>query len=160
MDGGTVWNVNVDSAINQCRDMGATDEEITLDILICGGPGMIPPKEETATSIQNFLAARSISSYYKNNDGIDSEIRLSPGVKIRYFFKEHGSGTTGCVMSQLNFNGEDTWCLQEAGRRDAQQALTLGQEKINKAVNEWFADAALQKKYTYIYDYVKTVNNL
>jgi hypothetical protein len=33
-DGGTVWNVNIDSAINQCRDMGATNEEITIDIVV------------------------------------------------------------------------------------------------------------------------------
>ena len=42
MDGGTVWNTNVDSAINQCRDMGASNEEITLDIVVCGGYGMTP----------------------------------------------------------------------------------------------------------------------
>ena len=159
MDGGTVWNVNVDSAINQCYDMGATDEEITLDILICGGPGRIPPKEQESTTIANFFAARGISSYYKNNDGIDSEIRRAPGINIRYFFKEHD--TSACYpMSQLNFNGEDTWCLQEAGRRNAQDALSLGQEKIGKAVNEWFADKSLQKKYPYVYDYVKMINGL
>ena len=86
-----------------------------------------------------------------------SEIRAAPGVKIRYFFKE---SNTGCSLSQLNFNGDATWCLQEAGRRDAQKQLALGQDKINQAVNEWFADKALQKEYTYIYDYVKAVNNL
>jgi predicted acylesterase/phospholipase RssA len=35
MDGGTVWNVNIDSAVNQCREMGATNEEITIDVLVC-----------------------------------------------------------------------------------------------------------------------------
>ena len=98
--------------------MGASDEEITLDILICGGPGRVPPKEQVSTTLNNFMAARDISSYYKNYDGIDSEIRESPGINIRYFFKEHDTST--CYpMSQLNFNGEDTWCLQEAGRRNA-----------------------------------------
>ena len=36
MDGGTVWDVNINSAINQCHEMGATDSEITIDILVCG----------------------------------------------------------------------------------------------------------------------------
>jgi hypothetical protein len=40
MDGGTVWNINVDSALRQCSEAGATNEEITLDILICGHYGM------------------------------------------------------------------------------------------------------------------------
>jgi hypothetical protein len=34
--------------------MGATDEEITLDIVICGGPGTNPPDEQVANSIENF----------------------------------------------------------------------------------------------------------
>lgn len=88
---------------------------------------------------------------------MNEELRDAPGVNVRYFFKE---SNTGCSMSQLNFNGEDTWCLQAAGRRDAQNALALGQEKIKISVNEWFADKALQKEYPYIYDYVKAANNL
>jgi len=38
--------------------------------------------------------------------------------------------------------------------------LTLGQEKIGKAVREWQSDKNLQKRYPYVYDYVKAVNNL
>lgn len=36
MDGGTVWNVNIDSAIEQCLKKVDTFEQITLDVLICG----------------------------------------------------------------------------------------------------------------------------
>lgn len=54
MDGGTVWNVNVDSAITQCRDMGAADDEITLDILVIGGPGSNLPGQQVGNSIENF----------------------------------------------------------------------------------------------------------
>jgi predicted acylesterase/phospholipase RssA len=35
MDGGTVWDVNISSAINQCHELGAIDSEITVDIAIC-----------------------------------------------------------------------------------------------------------------------------
>jgi predicted acylesterase/phospholipase RssA len=44
MDGGTIWDVNISSAVKQCNDMGATNEEITIDIAVClnkfthGGP--------------------------------------------------------------------------------------------------------------------------
>lgn len=52
MDGGTVWDVNITSAMNQCHDMGATDEETTLDILVCGT--IFPPSSETGNTITNW----------------------------------------------------------------------------------------------------------
>ena len=35
MDGGTVWNVNIDSAISQCLEM-VPEEDIIVDVVICG----------------------------------------------------------------------------------------------------------------------------
>lgn len=37
MDGGTVWDLNIDSAVKQCMD-GVVDDysQITIDILVCG----------------------------------------------------------------------------------------------------------------------------
>lgn len=49
MDGGTVWDVNISSAINQCHDMGATNEEITIDLLVCGT--IATPASDDATTI-------------------------------------------------------------------------------------------------------------
>jgi hypothetical protein len=34
--------------------MGASNEEITIDIVNCGGPGLTPPEEQVANSIENF----------------------------------------------------------------------------------------------------------
>lgn len=36
MDGGTTWNVNIPSAVNECLDMGFDEEDIILDVVICG----------------------------------------------------------------------------------------------------------------------------
>ena len=36
MDGGTVWDVNIDSAVNQCLNMGYPEDKIILDVLVCG----------------------------------------------------------------------------------------------------------------------------
>ena len=35
-DGGTVYNVNIASAVNQCLDDGFSQEDIIIDVLICG----------------------------------------------------------------------------------------------------------------------------
>ena len=36
MDGGTVWDVNVDSAIEQCLEIVDSVEDIIIDVAICG----------------------------------------------------------------------------------------------------------------------------
>ena len=151
VDGGTCWNINIDSALNQCYEMGATTEEITLDVLIVGF--MRPHHtDEIGNSIANFQTKRQIYSYYNNMNSIDAEMRAYDGINMRFYFQEHG---TGCPnISQLDFNGEDTWCLQEAGRRDAATALEMGQEHIQSSLRQWFDDKDLQKQYPYAYDYI------
>ena len=38
MDGGTVWNINIDSAIQQCLEIVDDPSKITVDVIICGSP--------------------------------------------------------------------------------------------------------------------------
>lgn len=63
MDGGTVWNTNMDSAIQRCREIvGDDDASITVDIAICGG-AKINTTNETSNSIGNFMRYMDIKSY-------------------------------------------------------------------------------------------------
>jgi hypothetical protein len=67
------------------------------------------------------MVAHHIKHYYNEMNTFAAEMRAYEKVNMRYYFPNRG---TGCPsMSQLNFNGEDTWCYQLAGRRDAQKAL-------------------------------------
>ena len=84
IDGGTVWDVNIDSAMNQCHDMGATNEEITLDILVCAT--LQAPTTETGTTLTNWQTARSIKSYYNESNAIFQELLAVPGVTPRFYF--------------------------------------------------------------------------
>ena len=124
VDGGTVWNINIDSAINQCLDMGAAPEEITLDVLVCHR--RVPKHAETGSSVDNWHIKRDIQKYYGDMDNIDTEMRANPRINMRFYFMLH---STGCDEPQMNFNGDATWCFQEAGRRDAAKALDMGRRK-------------------------------
>lgn len=92
--------------------MGAKDEEITLDIAVCyGGKGTIPPSETLGNSISNYLSAREIRKWYGSSDSINEELLLASGATVRYFFQEGDPLALGCDLSELNFNGDATWCL-------------------------------------------------
>lgn len=62
--------------------------------------------------------------FYEGMNDISAEIRDSPGVNFLYYFQER---IKTCANDHiLNFDGDYTWCLQEAGRKDAQNALAMG----------------------------------
>lgn len=40
MDGGTIYNTNIVSAIERCRETVDSDKDITIDIIICDSPNL------------------------------------------------------------------------------------------------------------------------
>jgi predicted acylesterase/phospholipase RssA len=64
MDGGVGYNVNIVSAVERCRET-STDDEITVDIILCSGSHM-PDWTEKENSIGNYLRSRELAKYYKS----------------------------------------------------------------------------------------------
>ena len=65
MDGGVVRNVNTLAAIAQCRELVDDDSKVTVDVLVCAGPGASqeigkPP----ANTIGEWFRARGLSDAY------------------------------------------------------------------------------------------------
>ena len=149
-DGGTVWNLNIDSAINQCIDAGYDASDIIVDIAVCyySNPA---PQEVSRNAWTNYWNGKAIQDYYTGSLSLMAETRARNDVEYRYYFQEHN---TGCAGSSLDFTNSTTWCKQEAGRRDAKAMLEFGQDKIHKSLEEWYDSKPLQKKWPSIGDYV------
>ena len=56
MDGGTIWDINVDAAINQCLDLGYAQTDIIVDVLICSS-AKSAPEADTGKTINNLMQA-------------------------------------------------------------------------------------------------------
>ena len=72
MDGGTVWNINISSAINGCISLGVEDlSKITVDLFICGTEGInegwIP-----GHTLDNYLRRIAITRYYNGGNAIQT----------------------------------------------------------------------------------------
>ena len=63
MDGGTVWNVNLDSAIKECMKVVDDYSDIILDVAICGYSPQ-PEAEIEKNALKNWMAAKEIKDYY------------------------------------------------------------------------------------------------
>jgi len=68
MDGGTVWNINTVSAVEQCRELVDDDSKIIIDAYIIGGPGGIPTAESDDHVFENYMRGRDLKKYYGSTD--------------------------------------------------------------------------------------------
>ena len=85
MDGGTVWNTNLVSAVNKCMELVDDKSKIVVDIAICGH-NEIMALNETTNTISNFLRYMDIRKYYKGMDDILEYQKTEPNVNFRYLF--------------------------------------------------------------------------
>ena len=139
MDGGTVWDLNLDSAVQQCIDKGFEATDIIVDVAICGYSALSDDLEVEKNAYAAWKETNGIRGYYKNTNSIWEQAKGYPGLNVRYYFQERNTGCKGS-LGGLNFNNSTTWCLQEAGRRDAQDMLTIGSEEIAKTFDEYMSD--------------------
>lgn len=95
MDGGTVWNNNLVSAVERCHEIVDSDEQITIDIITCSS-GRPTAQNASGNSISNWLRYWELSGFYKNLDDIFEFKQAFPNVNYRYLFiasKPLASGT-------------------------------------------------------------------
>ena len=107
MDGGTVWNLDLMSPINQCLDLGFAQEDIILDVAICSDYSLPEEQELGNNSIYEFFRGRSMHSFYTSSDEIADAMRAFPNVDFRYLFLEQEP-----IEVCIDFRNEKTWPLQ------------------------------------------------
>lgn len=111
MDGGTVNNVNIQSAIDQCKEIVDDESKITVDVLICADvAGEVVDEKHVGKTIANVLRDRKIHKAFNGAKTIKRQKKSHPSVNFRYLVNEivgHAGG-----LSELSFDGDDTWVLQ------------------------------------------------
>lgn len=69
MDGGTVWNTNLITAADRCREIVDDDSKIIMDIIL-SHENELHPESKTGDAIDNYFRSREISGYYKKMNDI------------------------------------------------------------------------------------------
>jgi predicted acylesterase/phospholipase RssA len=85
MDGGAVWNTNLVSAIHKCREQVDTDDQITVDIVVCGYGGLDSTWEFQDDTLSNYLRRKSIDEYHSSISDVAHFKSAFPNVNFRYF---------------------------------------------------------------------------
>ena len=85
MDGGTVWNLNLVSAIQRCREMVDDDSKIVIDVISCSRT-FKSTANHTDNSLGNVLKWWDIKSYNSHMRNVYEVQMAYPKVQYRYFF--------------------------------------------------------------------------
>ena len=74
MDGGTIWNTNIQQALDMCTNvLGHDDANITVDILIASTPDSIKQWDHSNMSaVTNYMRANRIGKSHKGVDTVDA----------------------------------------------------------------------------------------
>lgn len=148
MDGGTIFNINVEGAVHQCLDLVDDESKIIVDVFICGAGDDEEIWEKVGrTSWTNYFRGRSVRKFYGNTSSLAYSMAAHPKIDLRYVIKQADASYMG-GLSELNFDGDFTWPAQEQGRADAIAALN-GDASVNvkDMFVEWLDDATLQEEF-------------
>ena len=85
IDGGTVWNTNLVSAVQRCREKVDDDSKITIDILVCFGYDIDKDFRQAGNTIDNYNRFIQIRDYYNGMDDVLNFMRAFPDVNFRYY---------------------------------------------------------------------------
>jgi len=78
MDGGTVYNINLEGAVAQCLDLGYTESQIEIDALFCGAPDLPRTISKSGATWENWQRGRELRHYYNNSNSIAASLQAHP----------------------------------------------------------------------------------
>ena len=70
MDGGTVYNLNMEAAVRQCLEIVDDESKIIIDTYICGNPELPDTETEAGYVWENYYRNYKLHKYYGNTDSL------------------------------------------------------------------------------------------
>jgi predicted patatin/cPLA2 family phospholipase len=152
MDGGTVWNTNLASAVDRCREIVDRDEDIIMDVIICSD-GKLDTMNTTGDTIENFLRSFTVSGYHKSLEDVREFRRSMPNVTYRYFFM--ASKPLSSVFELLEFNLAVIQPMIDIGKEDAKTIVTTTKPGESfKKVDDWVDSPHIRAEYPNLAHYL------
>ena len=124
MDGGTIWNINIDAAVKGCIAKGFAENEIIVDMLSCYTRNVKTETQISDNALENWIESWDISRFYGGARATMQELVAYPEVNFRYYVM---NDNPALGFAELNFTTEITWPLQQNGMAQAAAAIAAGE---------------------------------
>jgi len=129
IDGGSVWNTDLVSAVEMCRATGAADNEITVDVVLCSGANIETlPNVENKNTFGHLMRFLAINSYVSSLADVTTVTSAFPGVTLRHFIAPSKALPSG--MIPLDFNADAIAEMIATGKADAKNALSMASGEL------------------------------
>jgi len=129
MDGGTVWNLNLISAIDRCKEIVDDESEITIDIVVCHEGEKINTWSDGGSTMNNWLRYDQIRSAKASNQDIYDVMHAFPKINYRYYVAPTGPLASGLDIIKVD-NATVTGPAQDLGRKDGANVVKSGAGKL------------------------------
>ena len=124
VDGGVIDSLDVAGAVNRCRETADSDEEITLDIIMCSGHTLEEVDTSEYNSIQMFMRYKEIKKYRESNRWVDDAIKQFPKINFRYLIVPKNP-LDGEILP-INFSKKHNEKMIQLGLEDAKKTAEAG----------------------------------
>ena len=153
MDGGTVFNLNIVSAIDKCKEMVEDDSQITLDIVMCTSHSLNKTKKVGKT-LDNFFRYWDVSSYFSGMRDVNEFKLARPNVNYRYLFMPTEPLAEG--FDTMIFENSTMFPMMQVGQRDAQRMVKAGEGKGFELLEQWHKDPSIKQKHRKFEDFLRS----
>ena len=143
MDGGTVYNINLVSAVHRCREVVDDDSKIVLDIIDCFASAKLDGWEDPNNALSNYLRFKSIKQYHDNVEDVYGFAEFFPNVTIRHYITPSGEMAGGLNLLNAD-NATVTWPMQMLGRLDGENAVKQGDGFMISKLREYMSNSTLK----------------
>jgi len=152
MDGGTVWNTNLVSAVERCMEIVDSKAKIIVDIAICGHTEQVTVTELNNT-VSNILRQRQIKKTYGTMDDVLEYARTEPEVNFRYLLVPSKELLKN-QAEMLFFKDSIIQPMIDQGIADVATVLAMGEGKSFEKMGEWRNSEKLQEEYKHFAHYL------
>lgn len=132
VDGGSIWNANIISAVEKCRDMGFEDKDIIIDYILCSGSEIGGADTSDYHTLKHIVHAWNIRSYYSSMGDVERTKIFYPDVQFRYTLAPSEKISTSPIP--LDFSPEHLQKCMEVGEKDALNAMKKGPGGYHEAM--------------------------
>lgn len=131
-DGSAVWDIDIFSGVNRCKDKGFANEDIVVDVVMTSSANLKEVNAENFKSVQMLFRYLEISSFYNSMDGILRAKFAYQGVDFRYAIAP--TAAIPSSLTPMNMNQKDMEGAFSAGAKDAQDAIN-GKSTIDDLIH-------------------------
>lgn len=140
VDGGSIWNIDIPSAVRRCKEVVDNDEDIIIDMILCGSnPPVSGPKKDLSkfSALSHYQRAQEIKSFYDTMNKVERAMSLFPQVNFRYIVSPSESLSASSNPIPLDFSKNHLNKCFDVGKKDARNAVKLGSKKYFEVVKQY-----------------------